>query len=70
MSLLIAMVTSMLLTILYSIQVFSNDEVFLRSFGYDGNGVKRQDGPCCVCVTVYVRMCWRSVDYVIWSAGC
>ena len=39
------------------IQVFSNDGVFLRSFGYDSNGVKRLDGPYYVCVSghyVYV----------------
>ena len=39
------------------IQVFSNDGVFLRSFGFDSNGVKRLDGPYCVCVSghyVYV----------------
>ena len=37
--------------------VFSNDGVFLRSFGHDGNGVERLNGPCGVCVSgqyVYV----------------
>ena len=41
----------------YCIQVFSNDGVFLHSFGRDSNGVKRLDGPYCVCVSghyVYV----------------
>ena len=39
------------------IQVFSNDGVFLRSFGHDSNGVKRLDRPYYVCVSghyVYV----------------
>ena len=39
------------------IQVFSNDGVFLRSFGSDSNGVKRLGGPDSVCVSghyVYV----------------
>ena len=39
------------------IHVFSNDGVFLRSFGCDGNGVERLMGPCGVCVScqyVYV----------------
>ena len=33
------------------IQVFSNDGVFLRSFGFDSNGVERLDGPYYVCVS-------------------
>ena len=33
------------------IQVFSNDGVFLRSFGCDSDGVKRLDGPYYVCVS-------------------
>ena len=39
------------------IHVFSNDGVFLRSFGRDGNGVERLNGPSGVCVSgqyVYV----------------
>ena len=39
------------------IHVFSNDGVFLRSFGHDGNGVERLNGPWGVCVSgqyVYV----------------
>ena len=39
------------------IHVFSNDGVFLRSFGRDGNGVERLNGPYGVCVSgqyVYV----------------
>ena len=41
----------------FRIHVFSNDGVFLRSFGCDGNGVGRLNGPCGVCVSgqyVYV----------------
>ena len=33
------------------IQVFSNDGVFLHSFGCDSNGVKRLNGPNYVCVS-------------------
>ena len=39
------------------IHVFSNDGVFLRSFGRDGNGLERLNGPWGVCVSgqyVYV----------------
>ena len=39
------------------IHVFSNDGVFLRSFGCDGNGVERLNGPWGMCVSgqyVYV----------------
>ena len=39
------------------IRVFSNDGVFLRSFGRDGNGVERLNSPCGLCVSglyVYV----------------
>ena len=39
------------------IHVFSNDGVFLRSFGRDGNGVERLNGPTGLCVSgqyVYV----------------
>ena len=39
------------------IHVFSNDGVFLRSFGRDGNGMERLNGPWGVCVSgqyVYV----------------
>ncbi len=40
-----------------SVQVFSNDGEFLRSFGCDENGVARLKSPCGVCVAgqyVYV----------------
>ena len=47
------------------IQVFSNDGVFLRSFGHDSNGVKRLDGPYYVCVSgQYVYVTNSIGDYV------
>ena len=40
------------------IQVFSNDGVFLRSFGSDGKGEKKVNGPCGLCVSGhYVYVC-------------
>ena len=40
------------------IQVFSNDGVFLRSFGCDGKGKKKVNSPCGLCVSGhYVYVC-------------
>ena len=40
------------------IQVFSNDGVFLRSFGCDGKGEKKVKRPCDLCVSGhYVYVC-------------
>ena len=40
------------------IQVFSNDGVFLRSFGSDGKGEKKVKCPCGLCVSGhYVYVC-------------
>ena len=40
------------------IQVFSNDGVFLRSFGCDGKGKEKVKGPCGLCVSGhYVYVC-------------
>ena len=53
------------------IQVFSNDGVFLRSFGRDSNGVKRLGGPLYVCVSghyVYVTK-WAHCVSVFTTAG-
>ena len=40
------------------VQVFSNDGVFLRSFGSDGKGEKKKKWPCGLCVSGhYVYVC-------------
>ena len=47
------------------IRVFSNDGVFLNSFGRDSNGVKRLDSPYYVCVSGhYVYVTNSSGHYV------
>ena len=46
------------------IQVFSNDGVFLRSFGSDSNGVKRLDSPDSVCVSGHYVYATNDGHYV------
>ena len=46
------------------IQVFSNDGVFLRSFGHDSNGVKRLYSPYSVCVSGHYVYATNSGHYV------
>ena len=45
------------------VQVFSNDRVFLRSFGSDSNGVERLNNPYCVCVCLVI-MCTSLIGQV------
>ena len=47
------------------IQVFSNDGVFLRSFGRDSNGVKRLDGPYYVCVSGHYVYATNDVGHYV-----
>ena len=54
------------------IHIFSNDGVFLRSFGHDSNGVKRLDGPYYVCVSghyVYVTNYCVHYELMFTAAG-
>ena len=50
------------------IQVFSNDGVFLRSFGSDGEGEKKVKGPCGLCVSGhYVYVCNSSYNILVFT---